>query len=169
MVYVFHGSCDVGPVADAGATFRLATYKGYTATFALAKNDAGPGSTVSVADAAGKGDITGTYRGKTFPPYPSPCNSATCPGTAFLYLLIDLKSPKPVHLSGTSSIVVTSARGFPGTKACLFASLNTLGPHSRLGWSPLIRAGGPKGKTLTIDIDQPNFAPGYALVAIACV
>jgi hypothetical protein len=166
--YTFDGSCTQAGLQDAGQTIQLQPYQGFTLSLTLPKNNAPYGSTIVLADATGHDDITGKYKGRPFPLYPKPCNAKSCPGKAFLYFEIDFTTNASLDVMGNSSITVVSANGYPGTKGCLFAGLNTKRSKNRLGWSPLIRTTGPKGKKLKFTYNVSSYPPGAAAVAIAC-
>lgn len=83
-----------------------------------------------------------------------------------------------LHARFASEINVTSQWGFiffaneherrPGSTTSLFASLNTLGPHNRVGWGPLRSVPHQSGKTLTFTYDEHSFRPGPLVIAVAC-
>jgi hypothetical protein len=163
--FVFHGSCTEGPVLRGGETYRLKSYKGYTVTFQLAPNGAPPGATFAMSDATGKHDITGTYQGLKFSPYPSKCDGSSCPGKAFLYLLLQVKSTAGIPITGNSSFSIESTSKIPG-KSCLVAFNGVV--SGKLEWRPELEVGAPKGDTLRFNFVAKKIDAGIDLFALAC-
>ncbi len=151
--YVFHGACVEGRVAASGGSFHLPTYRGLSLTLTFPQNDGGGKPVMLLGDATGRGDITGTYRGKPFPHYPKPCAS-TCPGTAFVYLV--RQAFTAFVATGPNALTIENAGTFPG-HTCFGIGL---GPR---GWqvSPHGSAS-PKGHHLTL-----AYAPRVNHVSVA--
>jgi hypothetical protein len=163
--YTFHGQCASGSLPRSGKTYRLKAYRGFTVTFSLPKNNAAPGTSIVLADATGKGDITGTYDKHKFPLYPSPCAASSCPGKAFLYLELDLRAKSALHATTNGTAAITSVNGYPGTK-CSFAGLEK---RTRFGWVPFnVPPVTPRGKKLQFSLDLNGTPPGPAAVAVTC-
>ena len=163
-LYELHGSCTRIALQKSGGFLKLAAYKGFSLTWLLPANTAPAGTAVSLADATGHGDITGEYKSRAFPLYPSPCASRSCPGKAILYLNPDIVAKTQFSWDGDDTLSITSAAGFPG-QDCYFAGIES---RTKFGWVLLSAAPvHPQGKTLRVSA-PPSTVPGPAYLAVAC-
>ncbi|HTU80721.1 MAG TPA: hypothetical protein VMF61_01240 [Candidatus Acidoferrales bacterium] len=167
----FHGACTRVTLRESGTTLALVPYRGFQVTYALPHSNATHADWLSIADATGHGDITGTVNGKRFPKYPSPCYaSGGCPGKAFLYFLMDMHAKNGVQFNGQFTFTVTAARKRFSTYAtCYYAGSYGGGPDDRLGWSPEVSATpNPNGKSLPFTFTGGYWGPGAQIIALAC-
>ncbi len=170
--WAFGGSCVANELTSKGATIKLAKYQNITFTIAIGANNAKGKVPFIVGDAVGNGDITGTYKGKKFPPYGGKhCVSGTgapqtCPGKSFVYVEAINGGKATVTLSQTPAITIVDTKGFPGKNLCFPAPLTTK------GWSTQAEAIGkaPKGTKLVITPFPTQFPlpPGGVVLAMVC-
>ena len=187
-LYYFHGSCRPFKLSMTSNTTvqlgQFGAYKGIkiTTTFGAFENPPKNVPTIDaiMADAIGKGDITGTVKGKSFPLYGagkdcvnSQGKAETCPGKPFVYAELINTSKYTLKPKLTPKFVISDTNGFPGKHLCFPAILTQAGPHTVGGWAPNTTLGGqPHGTTLTINSQanpgQLYYPPGQFIVAGAC-
>ena len=165
--FYFHGACLKQKLPAAGATFKLATYKGLTLSLAFPKNT-GRGVEITVGDATGKGDVTGQVNGKNFSAYPTPCAKSACPGTGFMYYFIE-SAVDIKRFTGPTTLTITNTGTYPG-KTCYFAFY--MFSATPPGWWPIgSYSGVPSGHNLTISINFGGLSAGSEsnTFALLCV
>jgi hypothetical protein len=153
----FGGACKAYSLTAAGATYKLPYYKGIALHVTVGKNSATKSIPFLLGDATGKGDITGTYKTKKFPPYSTKtCAKSPCAGTPMLYFEAFNQTKTSVKVTGDSGLLVLS-KTFPG-KSCFPALLGTK------GWTPytIVQASVKNGK---VAIKIPGFAGVFNLPA----
>jgi hypothetical protein len=187
-MYYFHGDCVAFNLSMSSNTTvelgKFGAYKGIkiTTTFGPFVNP--PKGIKSVAalmgDAVGKGDISGTVKGKAFPLYGvgkdcvnSQGKAEFCPGKPFVYAELINTSKYTLKPKLTPKFVISDTNGFPGKRLCFPAILTSPGAHTVGGWAPNTTLGGqPHGTNLTIN-SQSNpgqlfYPPGQFIVTGAC-
>jgi hypothetical protein len=127
--YRFRGSCTSGALPPGGATFKLSEYRGISARFTIPKNNGGGNWTFTYEDATGKGDI-GKLNGQPFPKYPNPCGVSNCPGTAFIYVAVNVAGSGQLKPKGNNVFSFVNTQGYPGA-SCQEAILY------KAGWTPI--------------------------------
>jgi hypothetical protein len=171
-MYYFHGSCVAFSMNLTKNTLvvlgKYKAYQGLKISTQLSPFVSPPKNVQTVpavmGDATGKGDITGTVGGKSFPLYKPGSNGCVnsqgkvekCPGKAtFVYAELINKSKYTLKPKNTPAFQITDSNGFPGKNLCFPAILTSK------GWAPNTTLGGkPSGKTLTIQ-SAPN--PGQLI------
>jgi hypothetical protein len=138
--WIFKGSCVIAKLPKKGKTFKLAAYKGVTASIALPKNNSKGGPMFVIVDALGgkAKDIT-KYKGKSFPAIPKTA------GKSVIYIQA-VNSFAGLKFTSGSLVVTVTAKKLPGTK-CAVALLRKTG--AKLSWFTIPIAPTVSGKTIT--------------------
>ena len=98
-------------------------------------------------------------KGKKFSPYPKPCGGNACPGTPFLYFVLDPSAL--LKLNGKTTFTVVNAGAYPG-KNCIISYYN-------IGrWFVLTAPVKPKGSTLKFSVADSEFLAAPVVSGIAC-
>jgi hypothetical protein len=173
--WYFSGSCKAFYVNKNGATVNLPRYKTFAVSTQLGTSFASAQRRFVAGSGTSDQDITGSFLKSTFPAYGSvACHNVngqtvSCPGQAFLYVMMENDSSQTIGFNGTPKFTVTTSRGYPGTH-CQLIDL-AYSTATGFSWLRLPVLGKLSASTLTFKpwTSALDFPPGQkAVFGFAC-